>query len=73
MFKFFPNLPIESLYTSLPTSWAVYVHLIKANHPKGWDAKLLAYVRSAWDMVAELPGAYRLALPCAPFTATVEG
>jgi hypothetical protein len=31
--------------------------LIRANHPKGWDAKLLAYVQEALDTVAELPGA----------------
>jgi hypothetical protein len=33
--KFFADLPIESLYTSLPTTWEVYVHLLTANHPKG--------------------------------------
>jgi hypothetical protein len=30
--------------------------LIKANHPKGWDAKPLAYVPRARDRVAGLPG-----------------
>jgi hypothetical protein len=28
----------------------------RANHPKGWDAKPLAYVQDALDMVAGLPG-----------------
>jgi hypothetical protein len=28
----------------------------KANHPKGWDAKPLAYVRTSLDMAAGLPG-----------------
>jgi hypothetical protein len=32
--------------------------LIRANHSKGWDAKLLAYVQDVLDMVAELPGAH---------------
>jgi hypothetical protein len=30
--------------------------LIRANHPKGWDAKPLAYVPRARDRVAGLPG-----------------
>ena len=30
--------------------------LIKANHSKGWDAKLLAYVPQTRDTVAGLPG-----------------
>ena len=30
--------------------------LTKANHPKGWDAKPLAYVPRARDRVAGLPG-----------------
>jgi len=29
---------------------------IRANHSKGWDAKLLAYVPRVWDRVAEPPG-----------------
>jgi hypothetical protein len=33
--------------------------LIKANHSKGWDAKLLAYVPQARDTVAGLPGGCR--------------
>jgi hypothetical protein len=33
--------------------------LIKANHSKGWDAKLLAYVPQARDRVAGLPGGCR--------------
>jgi hypothetical protein len=32
--------------------------LIRANHSKGWDAKLLAYVPHGRDTVAELPGAH---------------
>jgi hypothetical protein len=28
----------------------------KANHPKGWDAKPLAYVQRSLDTVAGLPG-----------------
>ena len=31
--------------------------LIRANHPKGWDAKRLAYVQEALDTAAERPGA----------------
>jgi hypothetical protein len=31
--------------------------LIRANHPKGWNATLLAYVQEALETVAELPGA----------------
>jgi hypothetical protein len=32
--------------------------LKKANHSKGWDAKLLAYVPTPRNMVAGLPGAH---------------
>ena len=34
--------------------------LTKANHSKGWDAKLLAYVPQGRDRVAGLPGVSRL-------------
>src|SRR2546425_13295142 len=33
--------------------------LITANHSKGWDAKLLAYVPQTRDTVAGLPGGCR--------------
>jgi hypothetical protein len=33
--------------------------LTKANHSKGWDAKLLAYVPQLRDRVAGLPGGCR--------------
>jgi hypothetical protein len=36
--------------------------LIKANHSKGWDAKLLAYVPQLRDTVAGLPGGCRSCL-----------
>jgi hypothetical protein len=32
------------------------LYLIRANHSKGWDAKLLAYVPRRWNRVAGLPG-----------------
>jgi hypothetical protein len=32
----------------------------RANHPKGWDAKLLAYVLRKQDTAAELPGTHTL-------------
>ena len=35
-------------------------NLITANHPKGWDAKPLAYLLLRQNMVAELPGVYVL-------------
>ena len=42
--------------------WAADVHNVsfpkKANHPKGWDAKPLAYVQRLLDMAAGLPGAH---------------
>lgn len=31
--------------------------LIRANHPKGWDATRLAYVQEALETVAARPGA----------------
>jgi hypothetical protein len=34
------------------------LNLNKANHSKGWDAKLLAYVPTLRNMVAGLPGAH---------------
>jgi hypothetical protein len=34
--------------------------LIRANHSKGWGAKLLAYIQEALDTVAELPGTHSL-------------
>jgi len=34
----------------------IRMRLKRANRPKGWGAKPLAYVPRAWDRVAGLPG-----------------
>jgi hypothetical protein len=34
----------------------------RANHPKGWDAKPLAYVQKSLDMAAGLPGEHSISI-----------
>jgi hypothetical protein len=51
------------IFLSITLLWKFRLkRLIKANHSKGWDAKLLAYVPQTRDTVAGLPGGCRSSL-----------
>ncbi len=49
------NLP-HALYLPVRYVYTYVLYLIRANHSKGWDAKLLAYVLRRRNRVAGLPG-----------------
>ena len=74
-----PGLPITLFHDSFQAeqwwnvvfeSWAAGK---KANHSKGWDAKLLAYVQHILDTVAELPGYAVPPVGCVPTTSHSGG